>query len=57
MSYAPVSKCTGKYLFQLINTFKDLCQTIQVATILNQILIVILCVKVKITFDIKLMSV
>lgn len=58
MSYAPVSKCTGKYyLFQLVNTFKDLCQTIQVVTILNQILIVILYVKVKITFDIKLMSV
>lgn len=59
MSYALVSKCTGKYyLFQLINTFKDLCQNIQVATILNQILIAILYIKLKIPFDKKkLMSV
>lgn len=54
MSYALVSKCTGKYyLFQLINTFKDLCQNIQVATILNQILIAILYIKLKIPFDKK----
>lgn len=54
MSYALVSKCAGKYyLFQLINTFKDLCQNIQVATILNQILIAILYIKLKIPFDKK----
>lgn len=54
MSYALVSKCTGKcYLFQLINIFKDLCQNIQVATILNQILIATLYIKVKIPFDKK----